>query len=202
MRIDGVAEVTVFGRPEREVIIEFDQDALRSHGLGLYQVVSRLQASSLNISVGEMIEGRTKYYVRVLGEFRRPEEMAELVVGPNGLRLKNVARVGYKPRERDEEFTVDRKGSVFVLVVKESEANTIATCDAVKAELERIEQEPDFLGLRHAHVHGPVRRDPVRPGRPPRFRQGRRAARRDRPVPLPASGSCPRWSWPWRSRPR
>lgn len=147
MRIDGVAEVTVFGKPEREVVIEFDQNALRAHELSLYQVVGQLQSSSLNVSLGELVEGRTKYYVRVMGEFTLPEQMAELVIGHNALRLKDVAKVGYRTREVDEAYRIDQKGGVFMLVVKESEANTMKTCRAVAEELERIKEDPAFEGL-------------------------------------------------------
>ncbi|MDX9972783.1 MAG: efflux RND transporter permease subunit [FCB group bacterium] len=148
LRIEGVADVRVFGQEEREVVIEFDQDALRRHNLALYEVVSSLQTSSLNVTVGELTEGRTKYYVRALGEFTHPRQMAELVVGPNALRLKDVARVDYKVREENEKYFIDRQGGAFVLIMKESEANTVSTCNAVKAELDRAGQDPDFTGIR------------------------------------------------------
>jgi hydrophobic/amphiphilic exporter-1 (mainly G- bacteria), HAE1 family len=147
MRIDGVAEVTVHGKPEREVLVEFDQEALRTLQLSLYQVVGSLRNSSLNITVGELTDGETKYYVRALGEFRRPEEIANLVVGPNGLRLKNVAKVGYNTRETNEGFSIDGKGGAFVLIQKESEANTVAVCQAVSQELDALKTEPLFSSL-------------------------------------------------------
>jgi len=147
MRIDGVADVTVFGKPEREVIVEFDQNVLRSRNLALYQVISSLRASSLNVSVGELVEGTTKYYVRALGEFSRPEEIADLVIGPNALRLKDVAEVNYDIRQEPDRFAIDKKGGVFMLIQKESEANTVATCRAVAAELDRLDTDPVFQGV-------------------------------------------------------
>jgi HAE1 family hydrophobic/amphiphilic exporter-1 len=148
LRIEGVADVQIFGQEERQVVIEFDQEALRRHNIALYEVVSTLQASSLNVTVGELAEGRMKYYVRALGEFTQPTQMGELVVGPNALRLKDVARVTYKVREENEKYSIDRQGGIFVLVMKESEANTVSTCQFVKDELERTKLDPDFSGMK------------------------------------------------------
>lgn len=147
LRLDGVADVTVFGRPEKEVLIEFDQDALRSANLGLYQVVSALQTSSLNLSLGELVEGQTNYFVRALDEFTSPEQIGNLVIGPNSLRLKNVATVKYSSRDLGFEYDIDGKHGAGLFVQKESEANVVATCKAVRAELERLRTDPDFGGI-------------------------------------------------------
>ncbi len=147
LRIDGVADVSTYGRPEREVQIDFDQAALRSMGLALYQVISALQASSLNVPVGDITEGKTKYYIRVSGEFSSPDDLRRLVIGPNGLRLGDVAKVSYAPRTDDYDFSIDGKGGAFLIVLKESEANTIDVCRSVHAELERLRGDPALEGV-------------------------------------------------------
>ena len=146
MRIDGVADVMVFSKPEREILIEFDQQELRNRNLSLYQVVSRLQRSSLNLSVGDLTDANRKYLVRVLDEFHSPEEIARLVVGPNAARLSDVAEVGYQERQLTVHFSIDGLSGAFVLVRKESEANTVATCKAVRRELDILPEDPLFEG--------------------------------------------------------
>jgi len=146
MRIDGVAEVAIFGsRPEKEVLIEFDQNALRSLNLSLYELVSMLQSSNLNFSVGELTEGPTKYLVRISNELRRPEEIAQLPLG-NGLRIEDVAKVGYREREQDWYYAIESQGGAFVVVRKESEANTVDVCRAVRKELDAVMASPEFEG--------------------------------------------------------
>jgi len=146
-RIEGVAEVQVMtSKPEQEVLIEFDQNRLRSHNIGLYQVVANLQASNLNVSVGEILEGETRCFTRVLDPITSPKEMGNLVIGPNALRLKEVARVGFRPRETNAHYDIDDKGGAFVIVLKESEANTVETCRAVRDEIQRMKADPVFEG--------------------------------------------------------
>lgn len=147
-RIDGVADVTVYGTPEKEVLIEFDQDALGSRSLSLFSIVSALRQSSLNLTVGNMVDGESKYIVRALGEFIAPEELGELVIGPNAVRLRDVARVGYRARERETDYSIDGKPGTLMLVLKEAEANTISTCQAVERELDKLSADPDFDGVK------------------------------------------------------
>jgi HAE1 family hydrophobic/amphiphilic exporter-1 len=147
MRLKGVADVMIFSKEDKDVLIEFDQDALRSTNTSIYQIVNVLQRSSLNVSVGEMAEAGKKYFVRALGEFQHPDEIAQLVIGPNALRLKDVAKVGYRSRAVDMEYTIDGMRGVFMLIRKESEANTIATCQAIRREIEASLQEPMFEGV-------------------------------------------------------
>lgn len=144
MRLDGVADITVFGRPEKEVLIEFDQDALRNRGVGLFQVVTALRQSSINVSAGEIADGGTKYYVRTQGEFTEPEEIGRLVVGPNTLRLRDIAQVGYRTREIETDFSIDGRSGNFMLIRKEAEANAIQTCKNVHAELDKLASDPIF----------------------------------------------------------
>lgn len=147
-RLDGVAEVTIFAsKPEPEVLIEFDQNLLRTHSVALYQVIMALQTANLNIPVGELLDGETKFYIRVADEFHRPEAIADLVISPTGLRLKDVARVGFRTREMQGHYDIDDKGGAFILIRKESEANTVQTCRNVQDEIKRIKADPAFAGV-------------------------------------------------------
>ena len=146
-RLDGVAEVQIFAsKPEPEVLIEFDQNRLRTYNVALYEVIMALQTANLNLPVGNLLDGNSKFYVRVTDEFHRPEELANLVISGSGLRLKDIARVGFRTRELDAHYDIDGKGGAFIIIRKESEANAVQTCANVRAEIERIKADPTFVG--------------------------------------------------------
>lgn len=144
MRIKGVADVEVSGREQSEVSVEFDQGALRSRNLGLYDVVQTLQQANVNVSAGQLDEGRHRYFVRIQDEIVEPEQLRNLVVSPAGVRLSEIAEVKEVPPEGATDFSVDGQSGVFVNVLRESEANTVAVCDAIHAELAQIRREPGF----------------------------------------------------------
>lgn len=148
MRLEGVAEVQVFAaKPEPEVLIEFDQNLLRTHNVSLYDVIAGLQFANINFSVGELLDGEEKLLLRVANSFSRPEDLGNLMVTPNGLRLNSIASVGFRAREEDVHYDIDDKGGAFVVIRKESEANTVATCKAIKDEMARIKTDPVFEGM-------------------------------------------------------
>ncbi|MCF6284787.1 MAG: efflux RND transporter permease subunit, partial [Candidatus Hydrogenedentes bacterium] len=146
-RIDGVADIELHSSsPEREVVIEFEQDHLRNLGLGLFDIILTLRDSSLNASVGELSEKNTKYIVRVVGEYDRLAKLGDLVVTPNGKRLRDLATIRYATRNESSHVSLDGKGGALVLITKESEANTVHTCRRVREEMERILATEDFEG--------------------------------------------------------
>ncbi len=146
-RLPGVAEIEVWGGDIESILIEFHQDTLRNYGLSIFQVIGQLQTANLNVSVGKLVDGKTKYFVRALDEFQRPEDIAQLMIG-NGLRLKDVADVGYKRREDEDEWTMDGLSQLYLVVHKESEANIVATVEAVLAELDEVLALPEFEGTK------------------------------------------------------
>lgn len=144
-RLDGVADIRIMTPIlEDEILVEFEQDELRSMNLGLAEVVTALQQSSLNIAVGELADGSSKNYVRLIGEYRDLQDLENIIVTPNGLRLKDVASVTRKARTIDAFVSLDGKGGAFLMITKESEANTVETCKNIHAELAKIMDLPVF----------------------------------------------------------
>lgn len=152
-RLDGVAEVVVNGGEEDQVYIDFDQNALKARALSLYAVVEILRSSNLNLAVGRLNDGATRQFVRVLDEFRAPGDIAELLIGPNGLRVKDVAKVSLRPPPQDWRFAMDGQKGVFVGVKKESQANTVAVCDAVRRAIDSLKSDPVFGGAQVLVFH-------------------------------------------------
>jgi HAE1 family hydrophobic/amphiphilic exporter-1 len=144
LRVDGVADVEVSGRELQEVYVDFNQQALGSLNLGLYDVVGALQTASFDMGLGSLEEGNTKFLIRMSGEYETPAELEDLLVAPQGIRLKDVATVRVAEPDGASSFSVDGKQGVFITIQKESEANAVETCDRVHAELAQIHDDPRF----------------------------------------------------------
>jgi len=74
-RIPGVASVNVFGGQEREMQVIIDPDALAARGLTLQETARALDLENQNISAGDFDEGKRRYIVRTLGEYRDPRDI-------------------------------------------------------------------------------------------------------------------------------
>jgi len=143
-RIPEVASVIITGGQERQVKVEIDPVRLENYGLTLSQVAQVLQMENFNMSSGKVTQGSREYYVRNMQQFESVEDIRNVAIltatGLN-LRLGDIATVtdGYKDMEQ---FTrVNHQQAVGVHLMKQSDANTVKASEAVRAELEKIQEE-------------------------------------------------------------
>ena len=138
MRIDGVANVELFGVPQRSIQVYVDQAKLKAHGIDLAALVRRLQADNFSISSGYVVEGGRKIYVRSIGRYRSIEEVAALRVSAQGVRLGDIATVAYGQPERRSISRIGGRRGAMVAVRKESTANTVAVGTAVMQRVREL----------------------------------------------------------------
>ncbi|MEZ6319453.1 MAG: efflux RND transporter permease subunit, partial [Phycisphaerales bacterium] len=79
-RIDGVAEVNIYGGREREARVYVDSFALAQRGLNHGDVVNALRQENRNVSAGTISEGKRDYRVRLLGQYETPEQISNTII--------------------------------------------------------------------------------------------------------------------------
>ncbi|GAB4464939.1 MAG: hypothetical protein OHK0029_35250 [Armatimonadaceae bacterium] len=140
---DGVAAVNVTGGEERNVIVDVDPDKLRARGLTLRQISSRIAEENLNIPAGIAKQSQTEFIVRSTGLFRSVEEIKAVPIVATGGRVITLGEIAEVRDEAPEQriFTrLNGEPSVGLLVVRQSNANTIRTAEAVKERIEEVER--------------------------------------------------------------
>ncbi len=143
-RLPEVASVYVTGGMEREIKVDVDPVKLQNYGISLSQVNAVLQAENFNMSSGTVAEGQRKYYVRSMQQFDSIDDIKQVAItgsGASTIYIGDVAAVtdGYVD---DRQITrVDRGEAIGIHCMKQSDANTVAACDAVKNEIAAIQKE-------------------------------------------------------------
>lgn len=140
-RVEGVAGADVFGGSAREVKVFLSPEKLLHHGLSLNQVIQALAAENVNASGGYVEEAGKEYLLRVTGQFRAVDEIAQVsVTGPQGLSVK-VGELGrVEDGTKDERYYTRLNGqpTVALVVRKQSDANTVDVVRRVKGVIEEI----------------------------------------------------------------
>lgn len=100
-RVPGVARSNVFGGREREMHVIVDPAALAARGITMNQLAAAIDRENRNYSGGDFSEGKRRYVVRTVGEYRSPEEVEDVVVAMAGgvpVYVGDVARaeLGYR----------------------------------------------------------------------------------------------------------
>ncbi|MBT8403504.1 MAG: efflux RND transporter permease subunit [Gemmatimonadetes bacterium] len=140
--ISEVLRVDVRGGLEREVQVDVDLPRLKFYGLAISDVIDAIAAENVNIPGGSIDVGRSKYLVRVDGEFEDPTLIEDLVVTAESGRpvyVRDVASVDFGFAERDSYARLDGAPVITLDVIKRSGQNIIATSESVKEAIDEFE---------------------------------------------------------------
>lgn len=143
-RIPGVARVDVSGASPNEVEVAIAPDRLTAHGISLNELTQKLQAVNFSVSAGEILDGSRRLRVQPIGEMADLQELRDLVVGANGVRLGDIADVRLKPARMDYGRRLDGRPAVGIDIFKERNANLVEVSSAALAEVEAIRKEPSL----------------------------------------------------------
>jgi len=146
-RIPGVARVEISGAPPNEVEIAIQPDRLTAHNLSLNDLTTRLQAVNFSVSAGQVDDGGRRLRVQPIGELTDLQELRDLVIGGNGVRLGDIADVRLKPSRMDMGRRLDGHPAVGLDIFKERNANLVDVSRNALNEVNRIREEPALSGI-------------------------------------------------------
>ncbi|MGI6435526.1 MAG: efflux RND transporter permease subunit [Syntrophomonadaceae bacterium] len=143
-RIPEIASVVITGGVTREVQVDVDPVKLENAGLTLAQVTQVLQMENFNMAGGKVAQGGREMFVRNLQQFESMEQICQVSIQSTDgrtVRLGEIAAIVDGNQEITQITRVNGQSAVGVHCLKQSDANTVKACEAVKKELEKIQQE-------------------------------------------------------------
>ena len=143
LRLSGVANVVIDDLDEKQLIVELDRERLESHGISLAQLGFQLRENNVSLSLGRVAEGGQRYMARLVSEFDRAEQIADLPLMGGRFRLRDIAEIVYGYPEKTSYERLNGVDALQLEVFKSSTANVVDMGQAVAAELGRIESEYD-----------------------------------------------------------
>ena len=142
-RISGVGSVSISGAPKREIHVYTDPARLASYNLSIEQIGAIIGAENRNIPGGSFDIGSDTYSLRVQGEFKSSDEMANIVVGSyqgRNIYLRDVARIDDTLEERAQETYNDGEQGAMIVIQKQSGANSVQISDKVLKMLPSLQK--------------------------------------------------------------
>ncbi len=143
-RIDGVAEVNIYGGRNKEVRVLVDPTALAQRGITANEVVNALRDENRNVSGGTIAEGKRDYRIRVLGQFSGPDEVLSTIVSyregrPVYLRDIGTAEVGF---DKERGFVRAMGEPCLAMnVIRQSGSNVMEIMEDVRERLDIISRD-------------------------------------------------------------
>lgn len=147
LAIDGIARVQIQGDRKAEIRVTVDPDKLAQHRVSIGEISALLKSWNINAPGGEINTVDGQQMVRIVGQFKNVNDVAELVLRSNdrgdNLKLSDVAKI-------EESLVIpsiylDAGGipALNLIILKKSDGDIIDVVDKVKTYISTI---PELYG--------------------------------------------------------
>jgi HAE1 family hydrophobic/amphiphilic exporter-1 len=169
-QLEGVAEVRVTGGREKEVRVLLDRYLMEARNVTMSALEARIRAANIDINAGTLEEGARVFLVRGLSRFRKPEDVANVVVAHTRdvydkivpVRVADLGKVFLADREITDLVRVDGEEGVGLSVYKEAGANTVTVSRTVREVLDRLGDDLPGVDVRVVSDEAALVEDAIR----------------------------------------
>jgi HAE1 family hydrophobic/amphiphilic exporter-1 len=140
-RMDGVAQVDVFGAADREIHIYIDPKKIESYNISFQQIRDAINDQNLNTPGGKVNEKGTELTVRTMGKYKSIDDIKNIIVANQQGRLiplKDVVTIEDGWAEERVYARTNGTPSVIIAVQKQSGTNTVDVAERVIKNMESM----------------------------------------------------------------
>ncbi len=144
-RVEGVADLFVFGGTEKQMQVTFDPVRLAAHGLTISDVIDTLRQENANVSAGTLGVGRRDYRIRTTSQFQTAADIERIVLTSTGqerTRLSDVASVAFGYQKLTASMMQNGVQGIAVGVQPEVGTNIIEMTDRLEEVVAGLNQGP------------------------------------------------------------
>lgn len=140
-RIPGIASVETAGGYERQINVEINNADMRAYNVDIQDIASKLRQENIQVPAGELVEGRTIYSLRTIGEFKNVDQIRNTIVATEDghpVKLSDVAKVEDGIAQPIGNVHIDGKDGVILNIYRQSDANVVTAASNVVKSLDDL----------------------------------------------------------------
>ncbi len=148
-KIDGVANVEIYGGQQRSIEIILDEDELEEYGLTFSQVSSLVsQGVSDRQYMGPVFEGSRQFFVNLESKLATFQDIENIVIRQQGpILLKHIATIMDGVAEEDSISRINGMESVTISLYRSPEANLLSLSRKTRKIIEDLNREVESDGI-------------------------------------------------------
>lgn len=134
-RVAGISQSNVIGGLEDELQVVLDPEKLAARQLTIADVRNVLRGQNQDTSGGDYWEGKRRYVVRTLGQFRSPEQVEQQLLAirdGNPVYVRDVAEVKLGYKKADGLVRRFGESSIAVNALRETGANVLDAMEGLQ----------------------------------------------------------------------
>ncbi|MBM3838742.1 MAG: efflux RND transporter permease subunit [Verrucomicrobia bacterium] len=139
--ISGVSSVMIGGEKRFAMRLWLDSEKMAGRHVTVLDVQRALRQQNIELPSGRVENLDREMTIQTRGEMKTAEEFNDLVIRSDGTSLVRLRDIGNAEEGSEDYRTIARaagKPCVWLGVIKQAKANTVAVAKAVKAEIEAI----------------------------------------------------------------
>ena len=139
VNINGVGEVIIGGKRDRNIRINLDLQKMASFGVTTQDIQRSFQTQHIQLPGGFLTSGGKEHLINLDLEYHHISDLKQMIIAyRNGqaIHLNNVAEVEDSLEDYRAQATFNGKPSVGLGVIKISGANTVSIIEEIKSRLE------------------------------------------------------------------
>jgi multidrug efflux pump subunit AcrB len=141
LRISGVSDVRLSGYRDREIHINVNPNSADKLQVSLNEIVNSIQARNIRSTGGTLQSLFDEQTIVTLGQFNDPLDVGDVIIRSNftgkRVRIKDIANIEDGFKDEFIKIRVNNRKAVVFDIVKNENADIIATVENVKRFLQR-----------------------------------------------------------------
>ncbi len=139
-RLNGVAQVDLWGGFNSEVRVELDHDRLKALGIPLSQILQAIRNANIDLPTGSIQSGNYDVILRAPAEFTDLDQIRDTVVAMHdgaAVTLGQIAEIKDTYEKLTRMVRVNGERGIRVAIRKQADANTVEVSKNILAEIEK-----------------------------------------------------------------
>ena len=142
-RVPGVSQSNIFGGYERELQVIIDPQAMATRQLTVSQIVTAITRENANISAGAFDEGKRRYIVRTVGQYKTPSDLEHVVIrGGDSSRVLvgDIARIELGYARANAAVRQKGKPAIAINATRETGANVLKVMQGIRQTVNELNE--------------------------------------------------------------
>ncbi len=160
IRLEGIADISLIGKEEKEVLIETNKYMLDAYGISSDDIINKIQSMNRNVSGGSIVEMGTRYIIKGSGLINTIDDFENLVItfiqeevagtttetntntieGKVPVYLKDVAKISLTNKRPDNIVRLNGERCIGLSIYKETGYNTVKAVEELNEAFEGIKK--------------------------------------------------------------
>ncbi len=137
VKLDGVANVDIFGGYQKEIQIIVDKKKLDKYSLDIAKVIAKIKANDNDFAIGFMTSQKSRFLIRTAGKKDTISKLKNISITQD-ITLGDISKVYFGYYENSAEYFGNQKPSIAIAVQRTDNADVIRTIDLVQQEIDKL----------------------------------------------------------------